>query len=267
MSDQPQQGLQRIESQLPATGEESSMLSIIARAASDPAVDVTKMERLMAMQERLFAKQAEQQFNVAMTSVQSKVRYIQKDAKNQQTNSSYAKLETINRAIVPVATEHGFSMSFGTADCPIADHIRVTCQVLHAGGHSRQYQCDVPIDMLGAKGNPNKTRTHGFGSSLTYGRRYLTLLIFNLSTGEDDDGNAAGGSLEGPEVIIGLKQILWTLLKAHHVVQSGHTWATVRQYLVDENILEPEQTIEELSAAELRKVTAKAKTKLEGGAQ
>ncbi len=268
MNEEPTQGLQRMESQVPATGEESSMLSIIARAASDPAVDVTKMERLMAMQERLYAKQAEQAFNVAMTAVQSQVRYIQKDATNPQTGSKYARLETVNKAISPVATEHGFSLSYGTADCPIPDCVRVTCLVLHVGGHSRQYQVDVPMDILGMKGNPSKTRTHGFGSSLSYGRRYLTLLIFNLSTGEeDDDGNASGGSVEGPEVMVGLKSILWTLLKSHEIVQSGHTWATVRQYLTDEGILDPEQTIEELTSAELRKVTAKAKARLEGGAK
>jgi hypothetical protein len=33
--------------------------------------------------------------------------------------------------------------------------------------------------------------THGFGSALSYGRRYLKLLIFDIAT-TDDDGNAAG---------------------------------------------------------------------------
>jgi hypothetical protein len=46
----------------------------------------------------------------------------------------------------------------------------------------------------GAKGGETKTATHGFGSSMSYGRRYLTLLIFNIST-TDDDGNGATGAI------------------------------------------------------------------------
>ena len=44
---------------LPAeTAEPVNLLAAIVRAASDPSVDVDKMERLMAMQERLEARQA-----------------------------------------------------------------------------------------------------------------------------------------------------------------------------------------------------------------
>ena len=39
--------------------EAISMLSVIARAAADPSVDLDKMERLMQMHERMQAKQAE----------------------------------------------------------------------------------------------------------------------------------------------------------------------------------------------------------------
>jgi predicted hydrocarbon binding protein len=38
------------------------------------------------------------------------------------------------------------------------------------------------------------SRTHATGSAITYGKRYLKDMIFNLSFLEkDDDGNAAGG--------------------------------------------------------------------------
>ena len=45
---------------LPAeTGEgATTMLSVISRAASDPSVDIEKLERLMAMKERMDAKTA-----------------------------------------------------------------------------------------------------------------------------------------------------------------------------------------------------------------
>lgn len=169
--------------------EPTSILAVISRAAQNPDVDVDKMERLFALQERMVARQAEAEFNVAMRNCQEEMPRVRRDAENESTKSTYARLETLNAAIVPVVTKHGFSMSFGTADSPLEGHVRITCLVSHVGGHSRQYQCDVPLDMTGMKGNQNKTATHAFGSTVSYGRRYLTLLIFNVSlTNEDKDG-------------------------------------------------------------------------------
>lgn len=260
------QQLQRIDNEVPAPVQAAptTLMAVIARAASDPNIDVTKMERLMAMHERLVAREAEAAYNAAMKEVQSKVRYVQKDATNPQTNSRYTRLETLNAAVVPIATEHGFSMSYGTADCPTPDTIRITCNVQHVAGHSKPYQVDIPLDTMGPKGTPNKTRTHGYGSSLSYGRRYLTMLIFNVSTGDDDDGNAAGKGVEGPEVILGLKAMVWALLRKHDKVPSGGTWKHGAQWLVDETILDPDVPIADLDAKGWRAVLAATTKKLEG---
>lgn len=174
----------------------SDMTSMIERFVKDPTVDVGKLEKLFDLQERMFKRDAEMAFNQAMRRVQEAMPKIKRDKRNDQTSSNYATLESLNQSIVPVYTGEGFSLSFGTSDCPIADHYRVTCVVSHIGGHSRSYQADVPKDINGLKGNANKTPTHAFGSSMSYGRRYVTLLVFNLTlTDEDDDGNGAG-SLE-----------------------------------------------------------------------
>lgn len=166
------------------------MLEIISRAASDPNIDVAKVEKLLDMYERISVKNAEVQFNTAMKAAQEEMPKILRNKENQQTNSRYADLERLNEDAVPVYTKHGFSLSFGTADCPLAQHVRITCLVSHIAGHSRPYQVDVPMDMVGIKGNANKTATHGFGSTISYGRRYLTLLVFNITlTNEDNDGN------------------------------------------------------------------------------
>ena len=51
----------------------------------------------------------------------------------------------------------------------------------------------MPADGKGAQGRDVMTRTHATGSAVSYGRRYLLLMIFNIAVGgEDDDGNAAG---------------------------------------------------------------------------
>lgn len=256
------QALQRLEYEVPQSTS-AAMLAVVIRAAADPSVDVNKMERLLAMQERIMARDAEIAFNDSMKTVQERAPRIKKDARNAQTNSTYARLESVHKALVPLYTEHGFSLSYGSADCPIADHRRVTCKVSHAAGHSRDYFLDLPLDQLGAKGNPNKTLMHAFGSTISYGRRYLALMIFNVATTDDDDGNAAGGSVEGPEVIVGLKAILWKLLLDHGQVTKGQGWNDARQFLVDENCIPLEIQINDLTSDQFRSAIAKAKKLLE----
>jgi hypothetical protein len=167
------------------------ILNVIAKAAADPNTDVDKLERLLAMQERVLEREAKRAYEDAMRAAQEEIRPILKNRKNPETHSTYADLEQISDLADPVIHKHGFSLSYGTADCPLANHYRVTCCVSHTGGFSKDHQADVPVDNTGPKGAQNKTMTHGFGSALSYGRRYLKLLIFDIKT-TDDDGRAAG---------------------------------------------------------------------------
>jgi hypothetical protein len=176
--------------ELPGSG---GILNVIAKAAVDPNVDVDKLERLLAMQERVLARDAEQAFNEALLHAQDEIRPIHRNRTNDSTRSTYADLEAVSDAIDPIFRKHGFSSSFGTADCPMEGHYRVTCRLSHTGGHSRDYQADVPADIAGIKGNQNKTATHGFGSALSYGRRYLKLLIADVPTTDDDGQKASLG--------------------------------------------------------------------------
>lgn len=199
--------LQTVEQILDEKDREAAIINVIARAASDPNTDVDKLERLLAMQERVLERQAEQAFNVAMREAQEDMGPVLKNKKNSETKSTYADLEQVSKLMDPIIYRHGFSMSFGTADCPYPGHYRVTCDVSHTSGFSKHYQADVPVDNTGPKGSQNKTMTHGFGSALSYGRRYLKLLIFDIAT-TDDDGRKAGNggpiSKEQVETLNGL---------------------------------------------------------------
>lgn len=167
----------------------TTMLQVIERAALNPQVDIDKMERLLAMKERMDLKEAEAAFNEAMTKCQSEMGRISTDAENSQTHSKYATYGKLDRELRPLYVRHGFSLSFSTADSPLPACIRVTCTVAR-GGFSRQYQIDMPNDGKGAKGNDVMTRTHATGAAAQYGMRYLLKMIFNVAIGEDDqDGN------------------------------------------------------------------------------
>jgi len=172
--------------------EAAGLLDVIARAVRDPAVDIDKMERLLAMQERVMAENAKRAFNAAFRSAKAEMGPVLKNKTNDQTRSTYADLEAIALLIDPVIDRHGFGMTFGSGPSDKPDHYRVTCDLLHEEGHERHYSADVPADNVGIKGNQNKTATHGFGSTMSYGRRYLKLLIWDIATTDDDDGQRAG---------------------------------------------------------------------------
>lgn len=174
---------------------QTELIQIIERAARDPSIDVDKLERLLAMKERLDAKASETEFNAAMTLAQSEIVRVHADKQNSQTSSWYATYAALDRALRPIYTRHGFALSFGTGDAP-PDYVLITCNVSHRLGHSRHYQILMPADGKGAKGGDLMTKTHATGSATQYGMRYLLKMIFNVAIGEDsadDDGNAAAG--------------------------------------------------------------------------
>ncbi len=169
--------------------EPQSLLQAIVRAASDPATDLEKIERLYALHERVLKDQREIEFNAAFSRAQAKMPVVATNAANTQTNSKYAKLAAIVKAIAPIYTAEGFSVSFNTADSPKEKWVRILGTLSHASGHSREYHIDLPPDEVGAKGNVNKTQVHATGSTNSYARRYLICMMFNLTTEDDNDGN------------------------------------------------------------------------------
>lgn len=169
----------------------NSFLTFIAEAARDPAVDVSKMERLFDMRERMLARDAHLQFNASLKQAKEDMPAVLKNKYNEQTKSHYANLESVSDAMDPVITANGFSLTFGTAPTTLEGHYLVICTLTHDGGHEKTYEAPIPIDSAGIKGTANKTLTHAFGSTMSYGRRYLKMMIFDVKT-TDDDGNGHG---------------------------------------------------------------------------
>lgn len=176
--------------------EAAALIQVISKAAADPSVDVNKLERLMEMHERITDRHAQMAFTAAMAACQAEIRQVAPDADNPQTRSKYATYAKLDSVLRPVYTKHGFALSFGEADSPKPEHVRVTCDVSHIGGHTKTYHRDMPADGKGAKGGDVMTKTHAAGAAGSYGARYLLKGIFNVAIGEyDNDGNGDGAGL------------------------------------------------------------------------
>jgi len=179
--------------EISVSNDASAIMSVIERIVMNPDVDISKVEKMLDMQERIMNRNAEQSFNSAMTIAQGEMGRVSADMQNPQTRSMYASYAQLDRSLRPVYTKHGFSLSFDTGELN-EGILPVKCYVSHKDGHSRTYHVDMPADGLGAKGNAVMTKTHAAGSAMSYGMRYLLKLIFNVAIGEDDDdGNGAEG--------------------------------------------------------------------------
>ncbi len=153
--------------------------------------DLEKLEKLLGLQEKYEKNEARKVFASDFATVQAEIVAVVKTKSNPQTHSKYAGLDNVLEISKPVYTKHGFSVIFYEGKTEATESIRVCADVLHKSGHKETYHFDVPLDGVGIKGNVNMTKIHGKASSVSYGRRYLLCMIWNIPT-QDDDGQAAG---------------------------------------------------------------------------
>jgi len=162
-----------------------AIISMIERAARDPAVDIDKMERLLAMREREMSRTAKASYASAFADMQNKLPAIPERGKG-HGQITYALWEDINDLIKPVLAEFGFGISFRVGRS--GDRLSVTAVLSHRDGHSEETMIELPADASGSK-----NAVQAVGSSTTYGKRYTAAALLNLtSRGEDDDGQAGG---------------------------------------------------------------------------
>lgn len=166
-------------------------------------VDVAKLESLMEMQKSWLADEAFRAYAAAMNLCQREMPVVVRDKENKHTKTMYAQLETIAAAIRPIYTKHGFSLEFSEAECPMEGHRRIVCNIQHEAGHQKQFHLDSMLDDAGTKGATTKTPIQALGSTVSYLRRYLTLMIFNIAVADEDkDGNAHEPLLSETEITI-----------------------------------------------------------------
>lgn len=174
----------------PITQEGGNILSVIARAAADPNVDIDKLERLLEMQERVIARTARAAYYSALAELQPGLPVVTERGgikdRNGNIQSTYALWEDVNEAIRPILAAHGFSLSFKVRR---TDNEIITTGVLaHSEGHREETELALPTDTSGSK-----NAVQAVGSSTSYGKRYTAFALLNItSAGEDDDGQKGG---------------------------------------------------------------------------
>jgi hypothetical protein len=103
-----------------------------------------------------------------------------KDGNNPHFKSKYATLQSIAETAKPILQKHGLAIcqTFETA----CDGVSIITSLVHESG-------EYITGSLFLK--PTKNDPQGYGSAITYGRRYAMAAILGIVADEDDDANAA----------------------------------------------------------------------------
>jgi hypothetical protein len=182
----------------------TAVLTLIERVALDPRADAAKLDRIVAMYERVRAKEAELGFNAAKGRILKRLAGIKlvknrpalyeidkgRPQKGTYEAFKYAPLEEIDKHLRPLLLEEDMDLSY--SDEP-REHgwILIRGRLKHLpGGYFEDSFMPAPPDTSGGKSN-----VQGVGSTNSYLRRYIVCNIFNIVVvGDDDDGN--GGSID-----------------------------------------------------------------------
>jgi hypothetical protein len=130
------------------------------------------------------------QLAASLVKAQAKIEGATKDKVNPHFRSKYADLSSVVEAIKGPVTEEGLTYTQVMHDAENA--AKVETIILHNSGE--WLSCgviSVPV---------SKHDAQGFGSALTYARRYSLSAAFGVAP-EDDDGNAAAAAAPRPQRI------------------------------------------------------------------
>jgi hypothetical protein len=202
----------------PPLDSPSTIVALIERVAIDPGAGVEKLERMVAMYERLKAKEAELAYNAAKGRILKKLARIKivknrsvlyeiergKPQKGTYEAFKYAPLEEIDKHLRPLLAEEDMDLSYSDEPSE-GGGILVRGRLKHLpGGHYEDSFMRAPLDTTGGK-----TEVQAVGSTNSFLRRYVACNIFNIViVGDDDDGT--GGTIDAVQI----KTILDLIKKA-----------------------------------------------------
>lgn len=171
--------------------------------AIERGVSADQLEKLMELDSRWSALNAEKEYARAMHACQSEMPHVVKDARNDHTRSKFARLETVQKIARPVYSKYGFSLSFTEDKCEIPKHKRTLVEVRHLSGAVHNYYVDLPIDGTGPQGKKSSmNEVQGEISTTSYGQRRLICMVFNVTIADEDDDGQGIQKISGQELEI-----------------------------------------------------------------
>jgi hypothetical protein len=168
------------EFQAPVQSDQTfALLQQAVQAGTSP----ESLEKLVALQERILARNAEAEFTSAMSEFQARCPAIAKrhEVKDRGGRLMYkfAPLEDVVDQIRELLAELGLSYSFDTTQDERG--IEVTCIIRHRAGHHERTKVQVPTTQ-----GHNTNAAQNMAIQLTYGKRYALIGALGIVTADSD---------------------------------------------------------------------------------
>lgn len=128
------------------------------------------------MQSETIGKLAE-----ALAKAQKHIDGAKKGAVNPHLRSKYADLSSVWAACRDALADNGLAVTQHMADTGAPGSVKVVTTLMHASGEWLSGETVMPV---------TKQDAHGYGSAITYARRYSLAAMVGVSP-EDDDASAA----------------------------------------------------------------------------
>lgn len=124
----------------------------------------------------------------ALAKAQGQIEGAKKDRKNDHFRSKYADLASCWDACREPLSSNGLSVV--QFPCPsLPGHVGLRTLLLHESGEMIEDVFHMPVK--------DATNPQAVGSALTYARRYALCSVVGIAP-EEDDGNAAAGTIQKP---------------------------------------------------------------------
>ena len=134
----------------------------------------------------------------ALVAAQMEMGKALKDSENSHFRSKYADLGNVMDACMPALNKHGIAVIQPTGENETGRFVKT---ILIHSESGDTLECEVPLIL-------QKNDMQGYGSAVTYARRYGLMTMAGIAP-EDDDGNAAAKAAQtvSPDQFIKLRYL------------------------------------------------------------
>jgi hypothetical protein len=164
----------------------------------------------------------------ALAAAQSEMGKALKDSENPHFKSKYADLSSVVNACFPALTRNGIAVLQPPYDDETGRYVKT---ILVHGKSGENTECRVPL-IIG------KNDMQGYGSAVTYARRYGLMAMAGIAP-DDDDGNAAAAAAPKPPSGAHMKRQLDVLksdfVDVHTDVSLTSLWTAWAKIMNDEH--------------------------------
>lgn len=178
---------------------EGSNIEKMLMLALDRNLDISILERFMALRDKELAARAKAAYDAAMASFQAECPVIEKTKSVKNKSGvivyTYAPIDSVIDQTHALIGKNGFSYSFSTEQIGAGnlEELKVTCRITHRDGHSEAFTMQSGL----------ATRTEIMSSpqqkaaTMTFLKRHSFMNGFGIGTGDADLDATEHGNAEG----------------------------------------------------------------------